>query len=262
MAKRFPPLPLPRSWLTSQAQDEEKTDREYVLAGKSLNPGSKAYLRSLLLNAGWEPEVIEPVIAGKYVARDRVLDLVQQGRRAPDLNEAALRLKKLGFKPNLVELTQGSTIHATEMWDSLTRFPWWVSALRGNRSLVISASTLASAQRATACFVRDLWANLGEAPAYRLPSIRRINLLGFTSSDGVQSFKQNLAPTTGLIVVHGLETPDLVYQMFGYAAAISQVAPHASLVYEAVPSPDVTQDTLLAAARRAGFSTIFGVRRG
>ena len=128
--------------------------------------------------------------------------------------------------------------------------------------MAIVAKTTVAAQRASACFVRDLWSNLGEGPEYRLPSVQRLNLLGFSSADGVTNFRNNLAEKTGILVVTGLETPDFIYQMFSYAAALSQVAPHAVLVYEVVPSPDVSPETVLSAAQRAGFSTVFGVRRG
>lgn len=259
--RRLSPLPLPRSWLTFSPPESEVTDRETVLAGKELNTGTKASLRAMLLNKGWDADVIEPVLAGKFSARDYLVDLVQEERKDFDFNAALLRLKEAGFKSELVAKT-GASRAAQEVWDSFTRTPWWVSALRGNRTIVLSAKTLNAARRASASFVRDLWVNLGEAPESRLPAVRRVNLLGFTSADGVKTFRESVAKTTGLIVAHGLETTDFIYQMFGYAAALSEVAPHATLVYEVVPSPDVTATTVVSAAQRAGFSMVFGVRRG
>lgn len=261
MAKRLTkPLPLPRSWLTFSHPEDRLTDREVILAGKSLNPGTKAFLRSLLQNAGWNPEAVEPVISGKYAVRNHLVDLLHG--KDVDFNEAMLRFKEKGYAAEVLEKENGASTHALEVWDSLTRFPWWTAALRGQRTLAIVAKTPTAVQRASACFVRDLWANLGEAPEYRLPSVQRVNLLGFTSADGVNAFRQNIADKTGLVVATGLETPDLIYQMFSYAAALSQVAPHAMLVYEVVPSPEVSPETVLTAAQRAGFSTVFGVRRG
>ena len=236
------------------------TDRETILAGKSLNPGTKAFLRSLLQNAGWNPDVIEPVLAEKYAVRNQLIDLLHV--RDVDFNEAMLRFKDKGYQAEVLAKEGSASRHSLEEWDALTRFPWWTSALRGQRMVTIVAKTTVAAQRASACFVRDLWSNLGEAPEYRLPSVQRINLLGFSSADGITNFRNNLAEKTGVIVATGLETPDFIYQMFSYAAALSQVAPHAVLVYEAVPSPEVSQETVLSAAQRAGFSTVFGVRRG
>jgi len=262
MAKRQKrPLPLPRSWLTYRHPETRLTDRELVLSGKSLNPGTKASLRSVLLNAGWDADIADSVLNDKFSAKSSLTGLLQV--KEPDFNEALLRLKAKGFNADLlVKDVDATPTHTLELWDSLTRFPWWTAALRGPRSLVLTSKRISAVRRASAAFLRDLWANLGEAPEHRLPSVQRVNLLGFASADGVNTFRQSLADSTGIIVAHGLETSDFIYQMFGYAAALSQVAPHAFLVYEAVPPEDVSLEAVLAAAQRSGFAHVLGVRRG
>lgn len=256
------PLPLSRTWLTHSAAETFETDREAVLAGKAKKPGTKAHLRSMLLNAGWEVDVVDAVITGRVNARSHLVDLDQEQRAEFDFNAAAARLKDRGFNAQFIDKQLGSSVHVQETWDSLTRFPWWAAALRGQRSLAIVGKTQVAAARASACFVRDVWVNLGEAPVQRMPSVQRINLLSFASADAIARFREHIAPTAGVIVVSGLETADLVYQMFGYAGALSSVAPHAVLVYEAVPAPDVSTSMLLSAAQRSGFSFVLGVRRG
>jgi hypothetical protein len=254
------PLPLPRTWLTFSAEEPRETDRESILTGKTKKPGTKAFLRSLLLDAGWDPEEVDPVLAERYQPRMHLADLNSQHEL--DFNEALLRFKAKGFKPFIIPRGTGSCLSVQEQWDSLTRFPWWTAALRGRRGLVLSAASSMAARRASAGFIRDLWVNLGEAPVTRLPAVQRVNLLSFSSAEAITRFQDRVAPKVGVVVVHGLETADLVYQSFGYAAALSEVAPHAVLVYEAVPAPDVDERTLLSAAKRSGFSTVFGVRRG
>lgn len=261
MAKRQQkPLPLPSSWLTYRHPETRLTDRELVLAGKSLNPGTKASLRSVLLNAGWEADIADSVLNDKFVAIDSISNLFQV--KDPDFNEALLRLKDKGFSPEFLAKEKETPTHTAEIWDSATRFPWWTAALRGPRTIALVSKRASAVRRASAGFVRDLWSNLGEAPEHRLPSVRRVNLLGFASADGVNTFRESLADNTGIIIAHGLETADFIYQMFGYAAALAQVAPHAFLVYEAVPPEDVSLEVVLAAAQRSGFAHVFGVRRG
>jgi hypothetical protein len=259
--RQLKPLPLPRSWLTYSHPETRLTDRELALSGKSLNPGTKASLRSMLLNAGWDADIVDSVLNDKFIARNSVTDLFQV--KEPDFNEAILRLKAKGFGAELLTKKQEEApLHTIELWDSLTRYPWWTSALRGPRTVVLTSTRASAVRRASAGFMRDLWANLGEAPEHRLPSVQRVNMLGFASADGVNTFKQSLADRTGVIVAHGLDTSDFIYQMFGYAAALAQVAPHAFLVYEAVPPEGVSLETVLAAAQRSGFAHVFGVRRG
>lgn len=261
--RQLSPLPLPRSWLTHAADGFAMSDREMVLAGKRMKPGTQAHLRAALLSAGWEPDIVEPVLSGKLVPRSHLVDLAQEHRQDIDINAALLRLKANGYKAELVANSGGSSTYVKEVWDSFTRFPWWTSALRGKRQLMLVGKTPNAVKRATAGFMRDLWINLGEAPEQRLPGVRRVNMLGFASSDGIAAFRQ-VAENTGVIVAHGLDTADFIYQMFSYAAALAQVAPHAVLVYEAVPAPDVSEETLLSAAQRANFPFVFGigVRRG
>ena len=256
------PLPLPRTWLTRAPEENKANDRETILAGKRLNPGSKAYLRNVLLNAGWEPEIVDHVLNNKAPIREYLTDLVQEQRKDADVNAALLVMKEKGYKAQTVALSEQGSRYTQEIWDSFTRFPWWTAALRGKRSIVLVANSASSARRATASFMRDLWVNLGEAPAHRLPVVRRVNVLGYASASGVNSFEASVSQKVDVVVAHGLETSDLVYQMFGYAAALAQVPPHAMMVYEAVVSPAVSRDVLLAAAQRSGFSFIFGVGRG
>ena len=86
------------------------TDRETILAGKSLNPGTKAFLRSLLQNAGWNPDVIEPVLAEKYAVRNQLIDLLHV--RDIDFNEAMLRFKDKGYQAEvLAKEGIGAIIH-------------------------------------------------------------------------------------------------------------------------------------------------------
>lgn len=254
------PLPLPRSWLTYRHPETRLTDRELVLAGKSLNPGTKASLRSILLNAGWDADGVEAVLTDKYVARKLLVDLDEQ--REPDFNEALLRLRAKGFQPEILAKEQETPTSTLETWDSLTRFPWWTSSLRGPRSIIMTAKKISTVRRMSACFIRDVWVNLGEAPEHRLPAVKRVNMLSFTSSDSINDFKDKMADSVGIIVAHGLDTYELIYQMLGYSAALAQVAPHAFLIYEATPAENVSIETLMAAAQRSGFAHVFGVRRG
>lgn len=259
--RQLSPLPLPRAWLTHTVEDVKVSDRELVLAGKRLNPGTKAYLRSTLLNAGWDADITDQVIAAKTHIREYLFDLAQEQKQDFDFNAALLRLKSAGFQPEALDRGSGATRYTQEVWDSFTRFPWWTAALRGKRQLMLVGKTSIAAKRLTAAFMRDLWANLGEAPEHRLPVVKRVNMLGFASADGVATFR-DLADKVGVVVAYGLETPDFIYQMFSYASALAQAAPHAVLVYEAVPTAEVSDEMLLAAAQRSGFSYVFGVRRG
>jgi len=256
-------LPLPRSWLSHPPTEDvlsTRPDRELVLSGRGQTPGTKAHLRHVLLNAGWNVEDVEAVTTGKFIARNGLTDVTIE--TAPDFNKMVLALKDLGISARILDKEPGTSLALVEQWDSFTRHPWWLSAQRGQRQILTIAKTQSMAKRATASFYRDLWSTVGDEPEHRMPDIRRINILSFMSSDGVSRFQESLASKSDLVVVHGLDTRDNIYQMLGYVEAMSQVAPHALFVYECVPAPDLDADTIVSAAKRSGFSFIWGVARG
>lgn len=255
------PLPLPRSWLNRIEPDstvEKRLEsRETALTGRGQTPGSKAHFRRTLLDAGWDVEDVEAVAAGKFIAREQITNL--SAGQDPDINAALQRFKAAGFSPTPVATGMGS-LALSEQWDSLTRFPWWLSALRGHRSVLLAAKTQGLVRKASAGLVRDLWVNLGEPPEHRMPIVRRVNLLSFTSSDALSRFESTIGKETDVVVLSGLDTEDFIYQMLGYASAMSSAAPHALIVYEAVPG-QMSEDVLVSAAKRSGFHYLWRVSR-
>ena len=256
-------LPLPRTWLNRPVPESDtnaRPDRETLLAGRGQTPGTKAHLRHTLLDAGWDVEAVEAVSSGKFVARHGLYDLLAD--KEPDFNAIRLQLKDKGFNVSIIEKEAKESKALTEQGDSFTRFPWWLSAQRGQRQILLMGRTQSLTQRATASFYRDIWANLGAAPAHRMPHIQRISLLSFMSAEGVTRFGEKLAPNTDIVFMYGLDVRDEVYRAMGYAEAIARVAPHALVVYECVPAPDLDTGTLVSAAMRSGFHFIWGVTRG
>lgn len=268
MRRKTTPLPLPRTWLhrkpplvldDSDHHNPGPPSTEAVLGGRGSSPGSKAHLRKTLLDQGWDADEVDPVVTDKFLARKHIYDLTAE--RRPDVNAAILKLKELGVQAKHLSDVVGSPA-LREVWDSYTRQPWWLSAKRGHRTILMASGSRVLLRKVTAGFVRDIWACLGEAPEHRMPSVRRINLMSFASPEGVNRFAQALGPSTDIIVTSGLDNNESIYSMLSYAESIQQAAPHSVLIYETIVSQQNGVDHIIPAAKRSGFGHIWGVARG
>ncbi len=213
----------------------------------------------LLATAGWNHDVIES--ANITMIRQRLFDITAESTKSsPDLGALATSLRKLGLKVDPVKKTkQKPSIWLQETWKSLTLFPWWTASSYGEKSLVLLALNQVSVEAASALFLRDLWANLGQLPEQRLPVFRRISLVSLMSPEAMNHFFTNLGSTTDVLIVHGgFLDADTLYQTFSYLGAVRSMF-KGFLLYEAVPPRGVDGAVLADVARRSGFPLVFGV---
>lgn len=238
---------------------EEQGTRDTALAGRAPNPGTQDHLRMLLVTAGWSSDVIES--ASLTMIRQRLFDMfAEQDKRDPELGALVTNLRKLGLKVDPVKKAkQKPSLWLQEMWKSLTTFPWWTASSLGHKSLVLLALNQVAVEGASALFLRDLWANLGQPPVQRLPVFRRISLVSLMSPEAMNHYFANRGSTTDVLVVHGgFLDADTMYQTFAYLAAVQSMF-HGFIVYEAVPPKGVDGAALADVARRSGFPLVFGV---
>jgi hypothetical protein len=232
------------------------------LSGRNPRVGTKEYLRTTLLKAGWDAEHLESVLNEKFKARDRLVDVAAELRRVDDEAVTAAFTRLKAHNPVLVPRRPGASVLLQEVWDSYTRHPWWVGASGGRRTLAVVNKDVIPLARTTACFVRDLWLNLGEAPEMRLPVVRRFNLLSWTSTEALTRFQTTVGPATDLAVVYGgLLDEDHIHQTFSYLEAMASSF-SGVLLYEAAIHGGLNPEVLLTATRRAGVHTVLGVGRG
>lgn len=253
-------LPLPKTWLARPTwAGDEQNIRDTALAGRAPNPGTQDHLRMLLATSGWSSDVIDSV--NLDMIRYRLFDMfAEQDKRDPELGTLATNLRKAGLQVDLVKkIKQKPSVWLQETWKSLTLFPWWTASNQGQKSLVLLALNQVAVEGASALFLRDLWANLGQPPMQRMPVFRRISLVSLMSPEAMNHYFTARGSTTDVLVVHGgFLDVDSMYQTFSYLAAVQSMF-HGFLLYEAVPPKNVDTLALAEVARRSGFPLVFGV---
>ena len=233
-----------------------------MLGGRSPGLGTKANLRLMLLNAGWDVDDVDAIVSKGLRPKVKLADLHAELRKSDDaapgrvlsalrrLNPATTTLKHQAKTP---------TEWSSTVWESFTLRPWWTSAPGGQRSMVFVSDSGQALSRLTANFVFDLWTNLGEGPEVRLPVIRRFNLLTWSSAEALHRFETTVGTATDVAVVYGgLMDATHYHQTLGYLSAMSG-AFKGVLLFEAVIHNDLSPDLLLTAARRSGFPLVFGI---
>ena len=254
-------LPVPRTWLPrSPSVAPSLTPREAALLGSTPGVGTKSHFRGYLLGAGWDTEHIEPVLSGRFSPAHFVKPLDVEDI---DINKIRVSLKERGFSAVPWESSSDNTTcqSTRETWNSLTRRPVWLTGT-GPKTAMMVGKTLSLVRRASAAFCYDVWATLGDPPEYRMPSIKRINLLSYMSPEGLARFESHVAPTTDIIIISGIDSKNQVYNNTGYIEAMSRVANHAFLLYECVPDDDLDDVTLSTAARRNSIRFLWRIANG
>jgi hypothetical protein len=260
--RRMKPLPLPRSWLARPQWTGEKRDlRDTALDARFPRPGTKANLKILLLTAGWEEEALQKPALD--ITRTRLFDLPaeQSKKRDPDIDSAVTELRKLQLKVDPVKRKdpKAPTQWAKDMWDSMTRNPWWLSGTGGQRSLFIVSQTAERLEMASSLFIHDIWSNLGEEPAWRMPVFRRMSLVALMSPETLNHFMEGPGAATDLLIIHGgFLDEDSMYQSLAYLAAVQSLF-KGFLIYEAVVPRGDDPARVADVARRSGFPTVMGV---
>ncbi len=253
--------PVPKTWLTRPHwTGPQEGAKEALLSGRTANPGTKQYIRSLLLAAGWDVEDVDPVLGGRTQPKDRLSDTwAELGKPSVEAGKLLTILRKQGFPGTVIKHAPKTTpLWVQEIWDSLTLHPWWAGAPGGQRSMVLVSQSGQGLARTTASFVFDLWKNLGAYPAVRLPTVRRLNLFNWSSAEALQRFETTVGPSTDVAVVSGgVLDQDHHHTTLGYLGALMSSF-RGVLLYEALLHESLTPEALLMACRRTGFSTVFG----
>ena len=263
--RRERPLPLPTSWLTRPAWTGREVDyKEAVIDGRGPKPGTKTHLKSTLLSLGWSSEDTDLVLSGRFHPLPKLRDLwLEQSEMSdPNVTAAAAALQKKGFPAEpLLHTTKTTAGWVEEVWTSYARQPWWLSTQGGPRSVAFVGGPK-NLTRTTAAFVLDMWMNVGEAPQIRMPAIRRLNLLSWSSAEALSRFENQIGPSTDLAVVYGgLTDPDHLYETMSYVMALSSSF-RGLLLYEAAKNENVPPAMMLTAAQRAGFGLVLEVGGG
>ena len=217
-------------------------------------------MRMLLVTAGWDRDQLETATLDR--TRATLFDLkAETSAKSESVGSMATKLRKLGLRVDPVKREEGKspTRWLSETWDSLTLHPWWVSTHTGQKSLVLVARDTDSAERASACFIRDLHTGLGGEQEARLPVFRRVSLVALMSPDTLSRFTEGAGSTTDLLIVHGgfLDAESL-YQNFSYLAAVQSMF-NGFLLYEAIIPEGLKAGRLADVARRSGFPLAVGV---
>jgi hypothetical protein len=215
----------------------------------------------MLLNGGWDVEDVDAVVSHGLKPREKLADLHAELRKSNDTTgKLVTSLRR--FNPavaTLRHLPKTTPRWTMAVWDSFTHQPWWTAAPGGQRSIIFTSTSGQALSRVTASFVYDLWMNLGEQPAVRLPVVRRFNLLTWSSAEALHRFETTVGTLTDVAVVYGgLMDANHYHETIGYLSALLSGF-KGVLLYEAVIHDDLSPDLLLTAARRAGFPLVFGI---
>jgi hypothetical protein len=245
------------SWLPRfpSATEEVRSDQDAILSGRVLKPGSKTWLRSLLLSSGWDVEAVDPVVLRQWMVRERISDFEADVRKTDPTPPPALLAKLKTHWPVRLAKVTGASASTLSMWDSLGRHPSWLTTRRGFGVAVVGPTHLAL-QRATANLVFDLWENLGQGPEYRMPVVRRLNLLSWSSADGLSRYAEQAKNHDLTIVYGGIGRDDTIHHEMGYLNALIQ-ASKGLVVFETLPGADPFQLTSLL--KNAGCQHRFSI---
>jgi hypothetical protein len=249
-------LPLPESWLSQPPPQNPdiRTKKDAVLSGRRLIPGTKTWLKTHLSHAGWSYEDYDPVIAETWKVRPRLsfFDTEVSGNEASPnektINDLYLKLK--GQAP-VTRLPRANPTEAVlSCWDSLSLKPSWLGQTRAT-GVVLCGLTPQVLHKATAALVLDLWKSLGEGPDWRMPEVKRYNLLSWCSTE-VAKFG---GVCGDLSVVYGSAGPHHLYSEASYLEAMTSVA-KGLVVYECVLTPEDDKQNMLSTFKRNGFQVL------
>lgn len=241
-------LPLPLGWSRSVAK-VEASPYDRLFWGSDPGVGTKARLREMLVSAGWEGLLLEPVLSGKFEPKARLRDPFATEVSTPDLKPLARLLRQQGLKvTDLIDPTAPLTL----LWESLTRTPTWLANKSSARSIVIMTRTRQAAQRVTAALIRDLWTTLGGEPEERMPTFRRYAMLSWQSPEALVRLQEQSAAVDLAVVYGGLDDRENLYITMSYLANMSSLF-QGLVVYEGTIEDEAELPEVIKACRRAGI---------
>jgi hypothetical protein len=196
---------------------------------------------------------LDGVLSGQWVAAQKVMDLA-----VPKVSEDHVMngLVAQGFDASFEETSVAKHPYAAAQWLASTQTPWWCAG--GRESVILLGNTQAQAEKLSASFLYGVWQVLGGYPRFRQPVVRRLNLLNWSSPDGLGRFEREVAPQTDVAIVYGgMYDQASAHQGIGYLHAMYS-SNRLLVIYEGCAPPDMNRDQFAGAFRRQGFKNIMG----
>lgn len=243
--------PLPRAWIGKPHKEKVvRDDSDTVLGGRVISPGTKNWLRTTLLSHGWDKDNIDTVVMGTWSASRRLADLHSElhAVEPSDLQKVAEQLKE--WSPKIIGKGTSESAFVTTGWKHLASHPSWLLAKR--RGVAVIGTTSDLLQRTTISLIKDLWVTLGEKPEHRMPAIRRVNLLSWSSADALKRYEEQASNFDLTVVYGGVGTEDVIHHELGYLEAMRN-ATNGLIIYEMLSSSPLK--VISSSLHRIGFES-------